>query len=80
MVSHYLQFTLEMQRSISMILVLGSWVSLLRLDIASGPLLKSVCVICKFELVIRFLHFFTISLFQGYQLHVCLSQYLLRNI
>ena len=50
MVLHYLQFTPETQRSISMILGLGSWVLLLRLGTASGPLLKSVCVICKFEL------------------------------
>jgi hypothetical protein len=52
MVSHYLQFTPEMQRSISMILVLGSWVSLPRLGIASGLLLKSVFAICKFELFV----------------------------
>ena len=50
MVSHYLQFTLETQRFTSTILVLGSWVSQPKLGIASGPLLKSVCVICKFEL------------------------------
>lgn len=54
MVSHYLQFTLETQRSISMIPVLGSWVSLLRLGIASGPLLKFVCVICKFDLLVYY--------------------------
>lgn len=54
MVSHYLQFTPETQRSISMILVLGSWVLLPRLGIASGPLLKSVCVICKFELLVYY--------------------------
>jgi hypothetical protein len=52
MVSHCLLFTPETQRSISMILVLGSWVLLPRLGIASGPLLKSVCVICKFELFV----------------------------
>ena len=52
MVLHYLQFTPETQRSISMIPVLGSWVLLPRLVIASGPLLKSVCVICKFELFV----------------------------
>ena len=49
MASLYLQFTLETQRYISMILVLGSWVLQLKLGIASGPLLKSVCVICKLD-------------------------------
>lgn len=55
MVSHYLQFTPETQRSISMILVPGSWVLPPRLGIASDPLLKSVCVICKFELFICYI-------------------------
>ena len=52
-----------------MILVLGLWVLLPRLDIALGLLLKFVYVICKFESILL-LRFITECLFQGYQLYV----------